>query len=223
MFSLLADSINPTYDFGGLYRGIVVDNNDTLKAGRVKIRVMPMFVGVSDDALPWAILCDNLGGGLANTGGLFIPEIGAHVWVMFENMDHRFPVYMGGAPSVAGGVADVPVGSGTYPFNHVVRSKSGHLIELDDSPGALAIRITHAGGSKIEINNSGKITVTVVGGEEVNVTGDMAVTVSGNMDVTVGGNTTLMVTGNLDATVGGNTTLTSTGPVVISGNPILLN
>lgn len=208
MFSLLADSKNLSYDFSGIYRGIVVDNNDPLSSGRVKIKVFPMFIGVSDNDLPWAILCDPLGGGFANTGSLFIPEIGSHVWVMFENMDHRFPVYIGGAPAIEGGVADVPIGGGTYPHNHVIRTKSGCMVELDDSPGAEGVRITHeVSGTKLEIDVTGKITITALGGTEMTVTGDMTTNVSGNMNVTVGG----------------NTTVNSTGPVQIVAPTILLN
>lgn len=216
MFSVLSDFKPLSYDFAGVHRGVVVNNDDPLKAGRVKIKVFPMFIGVSDNDLPWAILCDPLGGGFANTGSLFVPEVGSHVWVMFENMDHRFPVYIGGAPAIDGGVADIPTGGGTYPHNRVIRSKTGNIVELDDSPGSESIRITHEiSGSKIEIDVSGKITITATGGQDITVTGDLGITVSGNATVNTGG--------NVDVTVGGNTTITGTGPVQVTAPTILLN
>lgn len=98
-----------TYTFPGFYRAIVTDNDDPLKSGRVKVRVLPMFYGASDDSLPWAIMADTSMGGFSNVGGSNIPVVNSHVWVFFEAGDHRYPVVFAGAPAIENGVPDLPV------------------------------------------------------------------------------------------------------------------
>jgi len=93
--------------FNGNYRAIVTDNNDPLQAGRVRVRVMPMFKDVDADALPWAVLADAFMGS-PNAGSVNIPEIGANLFVFFEAGDHRYPVYFATAPSIQNGTPDLP-------------------------------------------------------------------------------------------------------------------
>lgn len=94
--------------FDGFYRAIVIDNNDPKEAGRVKVKVFPMFNGVSNSDLPWAIPADPSFGGISNRGSINVPDINSHVFVFFENGDHRFPVYFAGAPAIENGEPDVP-------------------------------------------------------------------------------------------------------------------
>ena len=108
MFIPSVDSTKHKSTFDGFYRGIVINVDDPLLSGRVRVRVYPMFEGVNDDVLPWAILADPNFGGSANEGKFSIPTVGAHVFVFFENGDHRFPVYFAGAPAIQDGVPDIP-------------------------------------------------------------------------------------------------------------------
>jgi len=108
MFNKVVDLEKQGHTFDGFYRGIVVDVDDPLKSGRIRVRVYPMFHAAEDDTLPWAILADSNFGGAANEGKFSIPSINAHVFVFFENGDHRFPVYFAGAPAIQDGVPDLP-------------------------------------------------------------------------------------------------------------------
>lgn len=78
----------------------MVATDDPTQSGRVRVRVMPMFVGVPDTHCPWAIMADPSMGGMFNTGGSNIPPVGSHVWVFFEDGDFRCPVYFAGAPAI---------------------------------------------------------------------------------------------------------------------------
>lgn len=49
---------------------------------------------------------------------------------------------------------DTPYGS-KYPYNHAYFSESGHLIEIDDTPGAQRIHIYHRAGTFQEIHPNG--------------------------------------------------------------------
>lgn len=44
-----------------------------------------------------------------------------------------------------------------YPYNQVIQTEAGHVIELDDTPGAERINIFHRSGSNVEIHPDGKV------------------------------------------------------------------
>lgn len=95
-------------EFHGMYRGIVMDVDDPLDSGRVRVRVYPMFKDVPVDHLPWAIYADNFMGGTRDVGSINVPVLESHVFVFFENGDYRFPVYFAGAPAIKDGIPDAP-------------------------------------------------------------------------------------------------------------------
>src|SRR6185295_19835608 len=61
----------------GKYRGIVADNDDPEKRGRVRVTVPSVLGG---EVTGWALPCVPFGG-LADQGWFAIPEIEAQVWV----------------------------------------------------------------------------------------------------------------------------------------------
>lgn len=245
------------YQFHGFYRAIVIDNNDPLKSGRVKVKVMPMFGGVNDDALPWAILADASMGNI-DSGHVNIPEINSHVFVFFENGDHRYPVYFASTPSIQNGVPDIPqitreadqsvtninsnaesgistAGGGSwnepnsahateYPNNHVIKTKNGLMIELDDTDGQIRLHFYHPSGSREEIDNDGnRVIHTTNNRYTVTISNDMTY-VKGNSDETIDGNKGIKVGGTLDIVVDGDVNITSSsGNVNVTGALINLN
>jgi len=46
-----------------------------------------------------------------------------------------------------------------YPYNQVIKTRSGHLIEYDDTPSAERISLMHKTGAFIEIDPSGRINI----------------------------------------------------------------
>lgn len=108
-----------------------------------------------------------------------------------------------------------------YPNNRVLESRSGHLIEIDDTPGAERVHIFHKNGSKIEMDNAGTTVYKTVGSnyriidenEFVNIDGKQDVTVSGNQYVYIKGNCNLKVDGDYTTNVHGNYTLNVAGKV----------
>ena len=86
--------------FYGKYRGFVVDNVDPGQLGRLKLRV-PSVLG-NEVVSGWALPCASYGGD-ANQGFFFIPEVGAGVWVEFEEGDLEFPIWVGTFWSKPGG------------------------------------------------------------------------------------------------------------------------
>lgn len=118
-----------------------------------------------------------------------------------------------------------------YPFNKVTSTESGHVFELDDTPGAERINLYHRVGSYWEIDHNGTQTSRVAGdrfefserdhfeavkgskviyveGEvDVVVKNGAKLNVQGQCDIVVNGNANVTVGGNMDARVQGNTDL----------------
>ena len=76
--------------FNGKYRGKVINNVDPKMLGRLIVLVP----SVSElPLLSWAIPCVPYAG--TDVGFFAIPQIGANVWVEFENGDANFPIWVG--------------------------------------------------------------------------------------------------------------------------------
>lgn len=93
--------------YPAMYRGKVIDNEDPLEAGRVKVRVLPVFWNeedIPDEAIPWAIPGEpNYSTGTdenPDIGWRAIPDVNCYVWVFFEEGDIYQPVYFGAAPAI---------------------------------------------------------------------------------------------------------------------------
>jgi uncharacterized protein involved in type VI secretion and phage assembly len=75
----------PTTAAGGIYRATVLNNQDPEQRGRVQVMV-PAIAGQGSG---WAAGCFPPGGPSA------APRVGDMVWVMFENGDPAWPVWLG--------------------------------------------------------------------------------------------------------------------------------
>jgi hypothetical protein len=82
-----------------------------------------------------------------------------------------------------------------YPFNRVIRTASGHSIELDDTPGGERIMIWHQSGSYIQISNSS--TTHKNTGDSYNIhENNHHIYVKGTNIVTIDGDSYVLVKGN---------------------------
>ncbi len=103
----------------------------------------------------------------------------------------KFPGFIEGEPQVA--FTDYI--SSIYPYNQVSRSLTGHVYEVDDTPGNERVLIKHADGAGVELGVDGSITISaltnrieVTGGEQrITVIGDAKLTYQGNVDMKVAG------------------------------------
>ena len=85
----------------------------------------------------------------------------------------------------------------TYPHNHVYESESGHIREIDDTPGAERIHERHASGTGYEIHPNGSKVTRVKKDNYDLVTGDDFAHIKGNSSTTVDGGIRVFV--NADA------------------------
>lgn len=149
----------------GVYTGIVTDNNDPEKLGRVKVKIP-----VLDDrnALDWARVAMLAAG--QDRGTVFIPDVGDEVLVAFLLGDVRQPVVIG---ALWNSQKKPPASPRNDRAPYKIRSRSGHELMLDDdnSDGKIVLR-TKGGqqlelsdkGSAVQLRNKNGHTITIKGG-----------------------------------------------------------
>ena len=154
----------------GIVIGIVSSLEDDLGLGRVKVT----FPHLGGSESTWARLASLMAG--AQRGVFFRPEKGDEVLVAFEHGDPRRPYILGSLWSQT----DLPpADDGKKEQNNwrFIRSRSGHVVLLDDTPGKERIAlidkdgqrqiiIDSAGGGKIQvICQSGNVEVQAPKGQ----------------------------------------------------------
>jgi uncharacterized protein involved in type VI secretion and phage assembly len=132
---------------------IVVGLDDPKRLGRVKVNY-PWLQ--EDSASPWARLVSLMGG--PDRGAVFRPELHDEVLVLFEHGDMRFPYVVG---ALWNGSDAMPSERGADADNNVrlVKSRSGHLILLDDTDGDEKITIKDKHGNICQLDADG-VTIT---------------------------------------------------------------
>lgn len=99
-----------------------------------------------------------------------------------------------------------------YPKNILVKSNSGHFIELDDTEGAERINIQHMNGSFITIHQDKSIVVRGQNGiqlityadGELFVGGNIKITVMGDANISTNGDANIDTSGDVNWRVGGD-------------------
>jgi hypothetical protein len=85
-----------------------------------------------------------------------------------------------------------------YPYNKVQQSESGHVIEIDDTPGAERVHVFHRSGSFIEWHPDGTVVYKNMKDAYDITMNDKFVKVNGKCHMAVDGGATLYVKGNID-------------------------
>ncbi|MGK7896335.1 MAG: phage baseplate assembly protein V [Xenococcus sp. (in: cyanobacteria)] len=118
----------------GVVVGIVTNNEDPEGLGRVKVQ----FPWLSDeDESNWVRIATPMAG--TERGIYFLPEVDDEVLVVFEHGDLRFPYIIG---SLWNGQDKPPVTNDNGKNNlRVIKSRSGHVIRLNDEEGKETIEI----------------------------------------------------------------------------------
>ena len=99
-----------------------------------------------------------------------------------------------------------PYTSSNYPYNHVHESESGHISEIDDTPGGERLYRQHKSGTYEEIVADGTKTVKVFGDNYELTAGANNVFVKGNINLTCSGNKRERIDGDYISEVGGDFT-----------------
>ncbi len=155
----------------GLYRGVVRNNLDPLKLGRLQVSVPDVHV----DQMLWAMPCSPSGGS-GDLGEVFIPPTNANVWIMFERGDAVSPVWMGTFWSHGGPPPEAS------ELHRRLRTH-GITVDLIDEPGSPRLDITLATGQFISVGRAG-ITISNGQGASIVLEGPTVRLNNGALDVT---------------------------------------
>ncbi|MFO1272436.1 MAG: phage baseplate assembly protein V [Rubrivivax sp.] len=137
----------------GKFRGVVTDNQDPQKRGRVKASV-PSVLG--DQASDWALPCFPFGGA-QGYGWFAVPTVGAQVWVEFEEGDLHRPLWTGTFHQQG---SDVPAAASLQdPTTYLLRTPNGSALELVDKSGDEQLALRHPKGAEIVIDKNGTLTL----------------------------------------------------------------
>ncbi len=110
---------------------------------------------------------------------------------------------------IGGGDFGVPLGitpqrPSQYPYNQVQETSSGHVIELDDTPGGERVLLKHRKGAGVEVRADGSVVISAVNNKVEVTGGDQTVIIEGHGNLVYNGNLNLKVSGDYNVDVGGN-------------------
>ncbi|MGW1209351.1 phage baseplate assembly protein V [Streptomyces sp. NPDC002499] len=185
----LADKVERR--FYGKYRGVVRDNEDPSRLGRLKVSV-PSVLG-PDVVTGWATPCAPFGGA-PDQGFLFVPERDAGVWVEFEEGDPEFPIWVGTywtAPDAASQLPKPQAADGTEESEvpklitrKIIKTLKGHTLQFEDRDGAETVLLREGvKGHLIALTQHG-IRVTDATGNTIEMT-DKAMTLHAAVPFTI--------------------------------------
>ncbi|HEX2095363.1 MAG TPA: phage baseplate assembly protein V [Longimicrobiaceae bacterium] len=195
----------------GVVTGVVTNNQDPEKLGRVRVR----FPWLSDEQeSSWARVAAPMAG---NGRGLWLlPEVDDEVLAAFERGDPRFP-YVVGALWNQGSPPPETNEDGRNDVR-VLRSRSGHVVRLDDREGEEKIEIADGSGkgSIVVRTGDGGITVTCDGDLTLESKNGKLVLKAKGVEVSSQGAVELEAQGDVGLRASG-------GGVTVKGNTIDLN
>jgi hypothetical protein len=111
-----------------------------------------------------------------------------------------------------------------YPYNKITQTESGHIIEIDDTPGAERLQVYHRTGTFVEIDSTGTVVKRTKGSSYeiidrngyISVTGDANLSVKGGVKVYIGQNADIEVDGDVNLKCKNDITMQAAGRVDIS-------
>ena len=92
----------------------------------------------------------------------------------------------------------------SYPYNHVHESESGHVIEIDDTPGNERLHTYHNSGTFEEIHSDGTKVTKVVKDNYTIIMGSDRVYINGAVNLTIMGDVRQLIKGNYHLEVEGD-------------------
>lgn len=200
----------------GVAAGIVTNNEDPEKLGRLKVK----FPWLSDNnETDWIRMTTFMAGG--GRGSFFLPEVGDEVLVAFEHGDINRPYIVG---TLWNGVDQAPENNSDGQNNiRKIKSRSGHEIIFNDDNKAKQEKIeirTNAGHKVVLDDSAGKEKIEIIdksGNNKFTIDSvQNSINIESAMQLNIKANTV-----EIEGT--GSLTLKSTGILTIQGSLVKIN
>jgi uncharacterized protein involved in type VI secretion and phage assembly len=199
--SLLKKGVVTMKQFFGKYRGIVTDNRDPDRRGRIRASV-PVVLGekASDWSLPCVPFAGKAGPHSSGVGFFALPPVGAEVWIEFEGGDPAYPIWTG---CLWGGYEAPPEAFAPPAGGRVlVKTEGGSITIFGAASESGGISLETAGGQKIELRDGpGSVDILDSNGNSIRLeTGGITVTAAAK--VTINASTVELSAGSITVNAG---------------------
>ena len=146
----------------GVMVAIVIDNQDPDGLGRVKVKYPALADG---DIGHWARIAVLMAGD--QRGTFFLPEVADEVLVAFEGGDIESPYVLG---ALWNGVDKPPDANADGKNNlRLIKSRSGHIVRLDDTDGSEKIEIIDKSGNNSITFDTANNTITISSAQDIDL------------------------------------------------------
>lgn len=143
--------MSPAKKFYGKYRGTVINNIDPLQIGRILASV-PDVLGPTPTS--WAMPCVPIAG--KQMGTYMVPQIGAGVWIEFEQGDPDYPIWVGGYWGIAAEVPALALAGVPASPSILLQTALQNTVVISDLPGPTGgIMLKSATGATLIVNDTG--------------------------------------------------------------------
>jgi uncharacterized protein involved in type VI secretion and phage assembly len=137
--------------FYGKYRGTVVNNLDPLQIGRILALVPDVSTLLPTS---WAMPCVPIAG--KQMGTYVVPQVGAGVWIEFEQGDPDYPIWVGGFWGIVAEVPALALAGLPGDPSIVLQTTAQNTIAVSDLPGPTGgIMLKSTTGATLLVNDTG--------------------------------------------------------------------
>jgi len=202
----------------GVMVGIVTDNNDPDRLGRVKVKFPTMSEGYESF---WARVAAPGAG--ASRGMVWIPEVDDEVLVAFEGGHRQRPFVVGGVWNGKDKPPPVEVNAGKLERRALV-SRDGNEMYMNDKDGKSALGMRTSGDevvldlsradNEIKATSKGKIILTAASDIEIKASGKVTISGDGGVEITSSAQAKLTGSGGVE--------VSTTGIAKVSGSQVQL-
>lgn len=175
------DGGTPSRRLFGLYPAIVTDIVDPDSLGRVQVS-FPWLGDTGRDVRAWARLVSLYAD--RDQGWQILPEVDSEVIVAFEAGAIERPYVVG---AVWNGVESLPQSAEAANNKRLLKTRSGTLLEFDDTDGAAKVTLEMQSGHKLVLDDAAQsVTLKHSNGCELvmNVAGQVKITATSTVEVT---------------------------------------
>lgn len=165
----------------GVYPAIVTDIVDSESLGRIEVK-FPWLGEDGADARAWATLCTPYADD--DQGYEMLPSVDSQVIVAFEAGNLRRPYIIGACWN---GREKLPQSPEQANNKRVIRTRSGSLLEFDDTDGAAKVTVSMKSGHKLVLDDSAQeVKLTHSNGcmVKMNAAGQVSITANATVEVT---------------------------------------
>lgn len=146
----------------GVVVGIVTNNKDPDSLGRVKVKI-PRISG--EDESNWARVISFMAG--KERGAFYLPEVDDEVLMAFEYGDINIPYVIG---SLWNGKDKPPITNDDGKNNfRIIKSRSGHIIRLDDTDGKEKIEIVDKTEKNMIVIDSKENKISITSEKDIEI------------------------------------------------------